>query len=407
MFWADDAEFARIREQIAIFEQHNPSIRVEPVRLESRKGYLGTLLKRGDLPDVFALDLSQFHVMREKGLLREVTGRTEDLFDFQPRLVECFFQENKLWAIPSACSTEVLYYNKRKFDRAGVPYPADSWDWGDLQHAAEKLTLAEGGSGKVIQYGLDLDPDLGSWAAFVWQNGGEVFDPETGKWVVGSPAMLQKNASALQFYVNLIHLCRAAPAKSALAAAGTLEPSFENRLSAMIFAGRELSAQLQREEGLGWDVCPMPKGLKRATTLSVEGYGISSFSKHPDEAWKLIRFLTGPTSQTKLAMTGKSIPARVSGGQSRVFLDFPGKLSINNRAFIDSLFYARPLETAPRWIEFSRVIAEETDLLFSAGKGNARDCLIRAQARIDKLTAASSLPRLSAPPERTSVGKKK
>ena len=175
----------------------------------------------------------------------------------------------------------------------------------------------------------------------------------------------------------------------------------------MIFAGRSLSAQLHKDEGLGWDVCPMPRRLKRATTLSVQGYGISSFSPHPDEAWKLIRFLTGPTGQTKLAMSGKSIPARVSAGQSRVFLDYPGKLSINNRAFIDSLFYARPLETAPRWIEFAKIIAEETDLLFSSGKGNARDCLIRAQNRIDKLTAAAPVPRLAAPSERTSVGKKK
>jgi ABC-type glycerol-3-phosphate transport system substrate-binding protein len=220
--------------------------------------------------------------------------------------------------------------------------------------------------------------------------------------------MLERNAAALQYYIDLIHRSRAAQAKSAEEASDPSEPSFEKRLSAMIFAGRPLCVQLTKNEGLGWDVSPMPKNLRRATTLSVRGYGISSFTKNPDAAWKLVRFLTSPTSQTKLAMTGRCIPARVSAGQSRVFLDFPGKLSINNRAFIDGLFYARPLETAPRWTEVEKIVAEETDLLFSTGKGSARDSLIRAQNRIDKLMAAATgVPRLTAPPERKSVPKKK
>ena len=410
MFWADAAEFARMKQQAAVFEEQNHGIRIELVRTTPHRDYPAKVLQelsRGALPDVFALDLSDFAEMRKKGLLRDVSGRADDLFDFQPRLTECFFQENRLWAVPATCSTQVLYYNKRKFDRAGIPYPSDSWDWGDLKQAAERLTLAEEGSGRIIQYGLDLDPDMAAWAAFVWQNGGEIFDPDTGKWLLGSPSVLGKNAAALQFYVDLIHESRVAQANSALAAADSQEPSFEKRFSAMVFAGRSLAAHLQKEEGIGWDVSPMPKNLKRATTLSAQGYGISSFTEHPEEAWKLVRFLTGPTSQTKLAMGGRSVPARVSAAQSRVFLDFPGKLSINNRAFIDSLFYARPLQTAPCWAEVERIVAEETDLLFSSGKGLARDSLIRAQSRSDKLMAATQVPHLNAPPERKSVTKKK
>lgn len=305
--------------------------------------------------------------------------------------------------MPASCSAQVLYYNKRKFDRAGVPYPTDGWDWGDLRQAAERLTMNEGASAKIIQYGLDLDPDVSAWAPFLWQNGGEIFDPDSGKWMLGSPAVLEKNAAALQFYSDLIHQSHVALAKSTLSAADSSAPSFEKRVSAMIFAGRSLAAELQKDETLGWDVCPMPKNLRRATTLSVEGYGICRASKHVNEAWKLIRFLTGPTSQTKMAMDGKRIPARVSAGQSRVFLEFPGKISINNRAFIDSLFYARPLETAPRWAEVRKIIAEETDLMFSSGKLSARDSLIRAQNRIDSLMAGTPVSRLTAPSERKKI----
>lgn len=411
MFWGNEAELSRIKQLVAVFEGRNPEIRVQLVRVASHADYPTHLIKqvsKGALPDVFALELSDYAQFRKKGLLTDLSGRADDLFDFQPRLVECFFQDHKLWAVPSGCSTQVLYYNKRKFDRAGVPYPGENWDWADLKQAAERLTLTEGHSGRVIQHGLDLDAHLQAWAPFVWQNGGEIYDPDTGKWILGSPAMLERNAAALQYYVDLIHRSRAAQAKSALAASDLSEPSFEGHLSAMIFAGRQLCAQLQKDESLGWDVCPMPRNLRRATTLSVTGYGISSFTKHPDASWKLVRFLTSPTSQTKLAMTGRSIPARVSAGQSRVFLDFPGKLSINNRAFIEGLYYARPVETAPGWKEVEKIVAEETDLLFSTGKGSARDSLIRAQNRIEKLmSSATKVPRLAAPPERKPVPRKK
>ena len=409
MFWADDAAFSRMKQQAAIFEEQNHGIRVELIRTATHRAYLEEILKevsKGAMPDVFALDLSDFAQMRSKGLLHDISGRADDLFDFQPRLTECFFQDNRLWAVPAACSTQVLYFNKRKFDRAGIPYPSDSWDWGDLKQAAERLTLMEEGSERMIQYGLDLDPDMSAWAPFVWQNGGEIFDPDTGRWLLGSPAMLERNAAALQFYVDLIYESRVAQAKSTLAAADSPEPPLEKRFSAMMFAGRSLAAQLQKKEGLGWDVSPMPRNRRRATTLLVQGYGISSFTQHLEEAWKLVRFLTGPTSQTKLAMSGTSIPARVSAAQSRVFLDFPGKLSINNRAFIDSLYYARPLQATPLWAEIERIVAEETDLLFSAGKDSARDSLIRAQGRIDKLTAATQVPHLSAPSERKTMKKK-
>jgi ABC-type glycerol-3-phosphate transport system substrate-binding protein len=181
---------------------------------------------------------------------------------------------------------------------------------------------------------------------------------------------------------------------------------FENQLAAMTFSGRKLGADLQNNESIQWDVSPMPKNLKRATTLVVEGYGISRSTKKAAEAWQLVRYLTGPTAQTKLAMNGKTVPSRVSTDQSKVFLDFPGAPKKNNRAFIDSLFYARALPLTTQWPEIEKIIAEETDLLFSTGKVTARDSLIKAQSRIDKLTEYSSSDRLSMPSERKKLEKR-
>jgi multiple sugar transport system substrate-binding protein len=398
---------SKLRHVLDVFEQRNPGVRVEVIRARSNGSYAQQVIAEHALagaPDIFLIGLSDFHALEGKGLMRDLSGKLDDLFDFQPRLIECFMRDGKLMAVPAECSTRVLYYNRQKFDRAGIPYPTESWDWSDLRLAAEKLTIRETPGGPPIQHGLQLDPSLAGWAAFVWQNGGEIGDPASGRWVIGSPSHLERNAAALEFYAGLIHEARIAPAVSALQGDQPARPAFVSQTAAMIFDERPLAAELLASGSLHWDVSPLPRHTARATTLSAEGYAISSKTADPDLAWKLVRHLTGPTSQTRFAMTGRMLPSRVSVARSRVFLDFPGAGPIRNKAFVDGLYYARPLPF-DRALEVERILAEETDLLFSAGRGNARDALIRAQARIDELFGQKSeAPRyLTVPPVRKSV----
>ena len=55
--------------------------------------------------------------------------------------------QGKLYGLPSDFSTIALVYNKDMFDKYGVPYPDDTWDWDKFLWAAKKFTKDTDGDG--------------------------------------------------------------------------------------------------------------------------------------------------------------------------------------------------------------------------------------------------------------------
>ena len=112
--------------------------------------------------------------------------------------------------LPMNYSTLALYYNKKLFDDAGLPYPTENWTWNDLLSAARKLTIDGNKDGVPEQWGIQMNAN--------WENGFEYWVAaaggrlisEDGKKIVGymdSPEAIR----ALKFYADLYHKYRVAP----------------------------------------------------------------------------------------------------------------------------------------------------------------------------------------------------
>jgi multiple sugar transport system substrate-binding protein len=60
-------------------------------------------------------------------------------------------------------------------------------------------------------------------------------------------------------------------------------------------------------------VAPFPAGpAKRVTLATTDGFGIYAGTKHPDAAWELLKFLTGPAYGRAMAQASFLQPARAS-----------------------------------------------------------------------------------------------
>ncbi|MCL2320422.1 MAG: extracellular solute-binding protein [Treponema sp.] len=76
------------------------------------------------------------------------------------------------YSLPYCNNINVVFYNKKMFDAAKVPYPADNWTWADFRETAKKLTS---GSGANKVYGAMLDVAGGApggdnyWASIAQQ----------------------------------------------------------------------------------------------------------------------------------------------------------------------------------------------------------------------------------------------
>ena len=124
-----------------------------------------------------------------------------DLSQLADQAVADFTTPDGQFGLPRDLNVIALYYNKKMFDAARIPYPDDTWDWAKLVEVGKKLTL-KGGNGKVSQWGFYTETtDMENyWSALVWQNGGDIVSADHKTSLVGS----DQAAGGLQFLQDLI-----------------------------------------------------------------------------------------------------------------------------------------------------------------------------------------------------------
>ncbi|CAH2212158.1 ABC transporter substrate-binding protein [Tepidibacter aestuarii] len=138
----------------------------------------------GNAPGVVLLDNAYTNTLANKGLLEDLNEfvKNDDSFN-EDDFVEAFINQgrysDKLYALPAYGTTQVLYYNKEAFEKAGIS--EDSLNtWEGLADAARKLTVKKGD--EVVFYGWEpmwgrlnmIDSALSNGAKFLSEDGTKV-----------------------------------------------------------------------------------------------------------------------------------------------------------------------------------------------------------------------------------------
>jgi multiple sugar transport system substrate-binding protein len=107
------------------------------------------------------------------------------------------------YSLPYSNNINMIFFNKKLFDEAGVPYPNPNWTWDDFRETAKKLTK---GSGANKVYGAMIDvahPESGDmyWASIAQQKLGSFYyyNPDFKTTRFDHPAMRE----SLQFFYDL------------------------------------------------------------------------------------------------------------------------------------------------------------------------------------------------------------
>jgi len=371
-FWGAPDEVNIIAEIINRWQKTHPDI---AVRLEHTpyRGYADKLLTRiagRAAPDIICTEVDLFVTFQSKNVLLDLTpyigGDPEfDLKDFYPQIINRFTVDNKLYAVPrDTAPFACVYYNKKLFDEANLPYPADDWDVNDMLDKAKKLTKVDN-EGRVIQYGFYA----WAWMNFVYSFGGSLVDD------VKNPTECTLNsresAEALQFYSDLINKYKVQPSTIAMTnmAMGVQGMFMTGRL-AMFASGIWETPGLRKIQDFEWDVAMFPKGPngKRGFGTGGSGYCILKDSKHPKEAFEVIKALSGRDAQMKLAETGLAQPAIMSIAMSNLWAN-DGRVPYNKKMLDGAMKYVVYDPFTPVWREAKEMyIIPELDLLFGGKK---------------------------------------
>ncbi len=326
--WGGVEEAQIIQKAVDEFKKVHPGVEVQLDRVPYGD-YVTKVLTQfaaNMAPDVMCVNAEQMVSFSSRDIFVDLKPFVDKdpslkLTDFYPEAIDHYTYNGLLTALPrDIAPVAVVYYNKQKFDDAGVPYPKDNWTYKDFLATAQKLTK-KGPDGKFNQYGF-VD-DYPNWWAWVNAFGGSWVDNEKKptRCVLDGPSAV----AGIQFRSDLIHKYHVAPAPSLMAAMGGMDYSdlFVNGTAAMFHTGIWLTPKFRQIKNFGWDTVEFPTGPKghRGFPLSAAGYAIVKNGKNMDLSYELVKFLAGEVGQKYMAATGLTQPAIKALAKSPVFLD--------------------------------------------------------------------------------------
>lgn len=383
--WGNDVEEANLRALIAEFEKRHPDIEVELEIIPWARMFDKLMISSagGRPPDVTRVSSEWFPPIAAKGLLEPLEKYVErdeyDLDDFYPEAIEAWGKyEGVLYEIPTDIDVYAMYYNKTMFDEYGVPYPDWSWDWYKLVDVARKFTRDLNGDGRLDQWGCAPDQ---WWESYVYANGGSILNEDNTECTLDRPEAYE----AIQFMADLVNKYRVAPAPEDLQSLGTSK-LFTSGKIAMVVSGSWAAELIYKNEikDFKYDVAPLPKGPhSRATFFGGAAYAVLSRSSHKDEAWELVKWMTGKEYQRSAAIRSQIIPSRISVAESEAYLnlDKPPK---SRKVFLDMIPYGRRIPAVSCAPEMYSIILSELDKV-RLGKITAKEACFNLKPKIDQL----------------------
>ncbi|MCC2672399.1 MAG: extracellular solute-binding protein family 1 [Armatimonadetes bacterium] len=281
------------RYYIPQFERENPGIRVRFHHYDSYSSRILMLRAGGIAPDVMRQNIEFGAQYLRRGfnlpLDRYIDGPDGvDRRDFIPVTWEPLRYRERTYGIPQDINIRALYYNRDLFEAAGIPPPTTNWTWADLKRAGEQLSDPARNGGHPDVAGLVTGFRATDWLPFYYQAGGQVWNADKSRPQLDTPEAVE----ALTFFKTVAGSSSISQASSER---GGLGPStfFQNGRAAMLIDGSWRSPQLKKSApDLRFGVAPLPRG-KQAMSVSTSCFwSVSAQTRHPDEAWKLVKFLS-------------------------------------------------------------------------------------------------------------------
>jgi multiple sugar transport system substrate-binding protein len=225
-----------------------------------------------------------------------------DLNRFEPTVVGAMKQNagGQIWGLPVYTNNMILYYNKDIFDKFAIPYPTDGMTWEEVLTLSRKLNKQDNGKQYV---GLAVSP-----AHIIKMNPYSIplVDPVTGK------ATFNKEERWKQMLQTFfVEPASEADYRQQIQALGNKLPYTDQFVKdpslAMFEVLSNLPTIVPEFSNINWDMVSTPtfKDLPGVGTQSYPTYfAIPNFSKHKEEAFQVIQYLTSDEIQKENAKKG-------------------------------------------------------------------------------------------------------
>jgi len=355
-------DLAVLEEQISIFEELNPRIRVELLETPETdtgkyKRYVEWLKDENSGVDVYVTDIVWTTEFAKNGWILPLNGYIKgriDMNDFLDGTVKANTWNGDIVAFPWFTDAGVLYYRKDLLDKYGFS-PPGTWD--DLKIISKKIVKNEiKEHPDMVGFVFQADKYEGlvaNYLEYVWSYGGDVIT-DNNKVILNSP----QSVKGLNTYYDML----------AISSKGITvfqeedgRNYFQSGNSVFMrnwpYAYTLLNSDISSVKGK-FSIAPLPvgkEGYKSVSALGGWNLVISARSKHPKESFRLIEFLTGKEQQCYKAIKSGQNPTRKSCYEDQDII----KLNPSISYLFDIVKLARPRPVQPEYNRISMIIQIE------------------------------------------------
>jgi multiple sugar transport system substrate-binding protein len=326
MGWGSILEKENVQKGLDLFQSKNPNIKVNWLHTpDDYNTKLLTMLAGGTPPDVFWGSNMADYVSR--GVVMDITDRVKsdpvigkaDYF-IQPAEEQRASINGKWYGIGSCWVIHHLYYNVDMLQKAGIEVPstdpAKAWTWDQFLDITRRLTLDSAGKhpgeagfdeNNIKQWGIFWDTWNLPRDVMVYSNGGDAFTPDY-KIKLGDPTAVE----AIQQLADLANVHKVAPRAASMQQLGLNGNQMLASGRLAILADGSWALQDIAKMGFKYGVGVLPKLKDAVTEAQAHVHMIHKDTKHPDEAWKLLAFLSSDDYQLGLIKVGLWLPSHTS-----------------------------------------------------------------------------------------------
>ncbi len=328
VYWADGVQKELVEAAVAAYEKANKNITITAEALPASgefPGIIETRKQSNTLPDVSYMGEGDIMKYNEMGILADISPLLKGAN--APEKLDAITirdKEGHILGIGLSNQLELLYYNKKLFDDAGIAYPptnvANAWTWKEFLDVAKKLTKDTSGHNateasfnpKMIQtYGLGLSATMAFhhfWA--LYSNGGGVVSADGSEFLWDKPESIE----AMQEFMDMINVDHVANA-----ATNTWWTDLGNIATvdaggaAMMFNGSWDLASIpacSKPNNIG--VAVLPKFKKAVTMNCGAPMVVYKTSKHVEAAMAFAKYMLDPANNLPLIQSGAWLPNDVS-----------------------------------------------------------------------------------------------
>ncbi len=319
----EDPHGQYVYEYADAFMAENPDIEVEIQSIASNDIYTKVAAMSTnpeELPTIFWTSADHIPTLVDLGIPEDLNNMLDEteLSKFAPGVVESATIDGMLTYYPVAVQPQAVIYRKDRFEENNLEIPTT---WDEFVEVAKVLSKDTDGNGENDQWGFSMVGSNNSsgqsrFMSYLWSNGYDLVKKEGDKWVTDISTD-QAFVDVFTNWTDMYTVDKVVPIGITEVDYPSAAGYFSSEYTSMFLTGPNAlgitySNNPELEGKLGSFMIP---GDYPGTTLSAEGYAISSYASDAEKeaALKYLQFFAEHDAEQKFWKASGKIPATVEG----------------------------------------------------------------------------------------------